>query len=400
MCAKTLGCSVGFRHNTQCINFVSTFWKSASQLDVAAILVCLCDRPRKASCRGELLGETLKASHYLHLDPTQLSREEHFARWQEVLGRGASVHSLSPATWELLSDYEIWQVPDATITSAHLSPFEYRRQRATAPQKTLALIVCIQGELTVNYNHEVIARAGKCKVLLGAADFDLTVTAENPVCFTTIHLQQPALLAASTISDVLPVIELSVTQGLWEVLALTVQQMQVALRRRDQLGTRALFRALESGIDELAKPHYSSRERVDGDRVMAIAAFIDEQVRNPDLGVDMLCERFHMSRATLYRQMQHVGGVKRYMQARRLARCFDEMRKNPELESGYLRALVRSYHFRSFGDFANRYQQYFGVDPVRLLRARHLDQSGVNDFADEQHPILQDPILKVPPISD
>ena len=338
-------------------------------------------------------GVSLKVSHHLHLDPTLLPRGEHFKRWQEIMGRGATVHSLSPRPWELLSDYEVWQVPDAMITSAHLSPCEYRRRRSREPQQTLALIICVQGEMTLTYNHDVIARAGQRQVLLGAADLDLTVIAEQPVQFTVIHLHQPAILAASTISEVLPVIEIAMTQGLWEVMVRAVQQLHVALRRRDTLGARALFRAVESVIDELAKPHYTARERVDGDRVMAIAAFIDEHVRHADLGIDMLCERFHMSRATLYRQMQHVGGVKRYMQVRRLARCFDEMRKNPDLESSYLRALVRSYHFRSFGDFSNRYQQYFGVDPVLLLRARYLDQGDDTEPFDEQ-----DPILKVPPV--
>ena len=335
----------------------------------------------------------MKVSHYLHLDPTQLPREEHFAHWKNAMGRGAVVQSLSPTTWELLGDYEVWQVPDAMITSAHLSPIEYRRRRSHNPQQTLALIICVQGEMTITYNQEIIARAGERKALLGAADVDLTVIAEKPVSFTAIHLQRPAILAASTISDVLPVIEIAMTQGLWEFMVKAVQQMQVALRRRDTLGARALFRAVESTVDELAKPHFTSRERVDGDRVMAIAAFIDEHVRHADLGVDMLCERFHMSRATLYRQMQHVGGVKRYMQARRLARCFDEMRKNPDLESSYLRALVRSYHFRSFGDFSNRYQQYFGVDPVLLLRARYLDQVDGDELVGDR-----DPIIKVPPI--
>ncbi|GEM_PF-2244758 len=346
----------------------------------------------------------MKVSHYLRLDPTELPQEEHFAHWQAGLGRDASVRSLSPITWELLGDFEVWQVPDAVITTAYLSPFEYQRRRSTEPQHTLALVICLKGEMTLIYNHEVIARASERNILLGAADLDLTVVAEKPVQYTVIYLNQSAILAASTISDVLPVIEIAMTQGLWEVVVGAVQQMQVALRRRDDLGARALFRALESAIDELTKPHFTARERVDGDRVMAIAAFIDEHVRHADLGVDMLCERFHMSRATLYRQMQHVGGVKRYMQARRLARCFDEMRKNPDLESGYLRALVRSYHFRSFGDFSSRYQQYFGVDPVLLLRARHLEQGGGTEGDGQdpgfQEPIVQDPILKIPPVVD
>jgi AraC-like DNA-binding protein len=117
-------------------------------------------------------------------------------------------------------------------------------------------------------------------------------------------------------------------------------------------------------VDQLARPQFLRLSHISEDRMMAIQAFVDENIRNPQLGVKLLCDRFHMSRATLYRQMQHLGGVKHYLLSRRLVCCFDDMRKAPSRDEGYVKVLVKSYNFKSLRDFNQRYKKYFGNDPA------------------------------------
>ncbi len=54
---------------------------------------------------------------------------------------------------------------------------------------------------------------------------------------------------------------------------------------------------------------------------LEIRAFIQAHLADPDLGPEMICERFGLSRATLYRQFAVDDGVQNYIRNHRLARA-------------------------------------------------------------------------------
>jgi AraC-like DNA-binding protein len=57
-------------------------------------------------------------------------------------------------------------------------------------------------------------------------------------------------------------------------------------------------------------------------RVAAMKAFIDQNLAEPELGIDMLLEKFGASRATVYRDFAEDGGLQNFILSRRLHRAY------------------------------------------------------------------------------
>lgn len=57
----------------------------------------------------------------------------------------------------------------------------------------------------------------------------------------------------------------------------------------------------------------------------AICRRVDAQLGNPDLGPEFLMKQFHLSRATLYRLFEPLGGIAKYIQERRLWHAFRDL---------------------------------------------------------------------------
>lgn len=302
--------------------------------------------------------------------PEEVPASEHFKIWRDSIGELADARPLGQSEWRFLGDFEAYRMVDVSITMGHVMPFEYHRAALNpgAPP-AVVLTMAMEGEYMIQYNQSHSVRVDSSQMVIGSFNAESRVIAEKPVSYFSIYLFSPALLAASALNDSTPGIEIPMSGGIRAAIFSLVAQLQNSLRTDDHIAASALLKAIEVMVDQLARPAYFASGQVDDNRMMAIQAFVDENNRDPALGVDLLCERFHMSRATLYRQMQHVGGVKRYLMSRRLVRCFDELRKGPSRSDGFQRALVKAYHFKSFQDFAERYKNHFNVDPVTMLNA-------------------------------
>ena len=334
----------------------------------------------------------MKATH-VRLDPSQIPLKQHLARWSQHMGKGARIRSLAPGHWEMLGAFEMYRLPHAEIAIAHVSPFEYQRpaNKTDASEQIVALTFCLAGEVVITLNDDFPLRARKGQFVLSAATPQARVVAEVPARYLTLYLYAPTMLSATMLTDINPGVQVPVPADIWGWLVGTCEQLRNALKRDDERSVRALINALESSTDQMALPDVAGKAVLDDERVLAIQAFVDENARDPSLGVDMLCRRFHVSRATLYRQMAHLGGVKRYLQVRRLTLCFDQLRKAVGRDDAYLRSLVKAYQFRSMADFAERYRNQFGVDPLPLVSAGPLDVT-TQGLSDGNH------IFRVKPI--
>lgn len=307
----------------------------------------------------------------VRLDPSKIPLKQHLARWTDCLGKGARARSLTNGLWQILGTFDIYRLAGAEIAVGHVSPFEYHRPPVEIDKAlpTVAITICLSGEISLTYNRGHSVRAYRGQVVLSNADVEARGIAEQSVRYMVLYLHGTSMLAGAFLTEANPAVEVSMPSELWQWTTGTVEFLRGALRRGDTTSVVSLMKALEISFDQLARPALAQSMAVDDERILAIQAFVDENVRDPNLGVDMLCRRFHVSRATLYRQMAGVGGVKRYLQQRRLILCFDELRKSLARDENYQRALARAYQFRSLSDFTERYRSQFGVDPMVLLKA-------------------------------
>jgi len=122
-----------------------------------------------------------------------------------------------------------------------------------------------------------------------------------------------------------------------------------------------MLRALLVGADA------TSVEARDG--VFAtLARHVDDNLADPNLGVDLLCARFRMSRATLYRLFSGHGGVRDYIQRRRLMACFKALTARRNANRGVFDVAL-DYGFASHSHLATRFREHFGMTPSEVREA-------------------------------
>jgi AraC-like DNA-binding protein len=103
---------------------------------------------------------------------------------------------------------------------------------------------------------------------------------------------------------------------------------------------------------------------------LILRKFIDDRIAQSDLSPQRLCNALGVSRATLYRMLAEDGGVRGYITARRLDRCFDELREGRP-KRGRVREVAERWGFFDSKSFNRAFRARFGIAPSDCM-----DQSG------------------------
>lgn len=119
----------------------------------------------------------------------------------------------------------------------------------------------------------------------------------------------------------------------------------------------------------------SSRRHPSSDRVewwrsrnTLIRTYIEENLGDLNLLPAKICERFNLSRATLYRMFEIDGGVRRYIQDRRLYAAVWDLAEGG-IHRGRLTAVSEKWGFSSNANFNRAVKIVFGMPPGALFRS-------------------------------
>lgn len=86
--------------------------------------------------------------------------------------------------------------------------------------------------------------------------------------------------------------------------------------------------------------------------------FIEQHLRQDDLGAPHLCTELRVSRSTLYRVFMPVGGVSQYIKERRLARIHESLSTGPAGQS--ISRLAEQFGFKSAAHFSSAFRDQYG----------------------------------------
>jgi AraC-like DNA-binding protein len=96
--------------------------------------------------------------------------------------------------------------------------------------------------------------------------------------------------------------------------------------------------------------------------LIRIRRFIDANIKSPALSADMIAREFGLSRASLYRRFDALGGVAEYIRRRRLHGAFFDLAA-PALAERRINEVSRSWCFASESAFIRAFRDYHGVTP-------------------------------------
>ncbi|MCR6497784.1 helix-turn-helix domain-containing protein [Shinella sp. CPCC 101442] len=129
----------------------------------------------------------------------------------------------------------------------------------------------------------------------------------------------------------------------------------------------AIVAATANLVTNLVGPQINDRSQpsptVRGAVIMEIRRYIEQQMAHPDLGPDHLCKMFGLSRASLYRLFEPVGGVTDYIRTRRLRAAFDTLANDNKRTVG---EIAYASGFPDISAFSRAFRHQFGMSPSEV----------------------------------
>ena len=104
---------------------------------------------------------------------------------------------------------------------------------------------------------------------------------------------------------------------------------------------------------------------------VTIRRYIDRNLAASDLGANSIAAEFNLSRASLYRLFEPIGGIAKYIRKVRLSRAFQEITAT-ELSNRRIGHIAYSLGFMSVSAFSRIFHEVYGITPgeARELSAR------------------------------
>lgn len=148
---------------------------------------------------------------------------------------------------------------------------------------------------------------------------------------------------------------------------------------------------LEKTVSALLKQDLfpsSDREEWWLGRKKLIRKYIETHLEDPNLGPLQICHLFNMSRATLYRMFEPDGGVRRFIQDRRLHSAIWDLAVRG-IKRGRLSRVAERWGFSSDANFNRAAKAAYGMPPGALFRDRWEIQSFKRDRDPTHLPLFE-----------
>ena len=102
---------------------------------------------------------------------------------------------------------------------------------------------------------------------------------------------------------------------------------------------------------------------------VTIRRYIDRNLASPKLGPGMIAKNFGLSRASLYRLFEPIGGIAGYIRKRRLEKAFQEI-TTPEFANQRIGQIANRLGFTNISAFSRLFRASFGTTPRAAREAR------------------------------
>jgi len=192
-----------------------------------------------------------------------------------------------------------------------------------------------------------------------ACGFESEATAMN---LLSLVIPRSQLHSAGALGPDNPVVAWSMESAEGYLLSLLWRTLLDSLERITPAEAERLTHAFVGFVDGLLGRRQAPDTPV---TLSAMQHFLFARLRS-DIGVADLCRHFGVSRSTVYRAFQPVGGVLQFLNAARLERCRAELR-HADPERDHVGEIAASWGYSDSSDFSRRFRTRFGVPPSAVL---------------------------------
>lgn len=300
--------------------------------------------------------------HTAHFDGNSLPPEQRLAAW-DALTPGYEVRLPPGATPEDFPvDCRGWLLEDLVLTANRLGAIEIIRTPALLQsyrQDTYTFVLLTRGRWWAELDYGCIhVGSGQVCIMDFTVPWHVHGSAQE-----NIMLVVPRVLVDSAVPNA-PRLHGRLLEG--GAGRLFAEHMMALVRHLPDMRLtdvpmvrEATIGMIVGAVSALAADVKASRKRTTS--ATKIKEYIDANLESPDLDVARICHRLGVSRPTLYRALQDVGGVSGYIQKRRLEAA--HARLSDSEESRTLAELADHYGFSSPAHFSTAFRRLFGYAP-------------------------------------
>ena len=276
-----------------------------------------------------------------------------------------------------------YQFADVALASVTSSATQYERTNATIARSgidTIAVLLYLAGGFSLDVEgREIEVTAGDICIL------DMT---RRSRLRTPDYTQLSIVLPRAMLEPLLPNLDLlhgmvlprgtslnTLLAGHLRALYSEAPSLRNGDGRSAAQGTAALIAAFAGSS---ANGHKRAAQAIAAASLQAARRTIETCIADPILGPDFLARQLGVSRAKLYRMFEPLGGVRNYIQQRRLTRAYQTI-CDPANARERVSAISARYGFTNDSVFSRAFRDAYGMSPSDM---RATAQAGYADAID------------------
>lgn len=127
----------------------------------------------------------------------------------------------------------------------------------------------------------------------------------------------------------------------------------------------ALIQITSSALQTSSRVLQLDSPTIDASIMIEVKKFICQQLANPKLSIDLICERLGLSRSQLYRISEPIGGIANFIKMARLNRAYSDLRA-PQMRHLSIADISQRWGFNNVSTFARNIKNVYGCLPKDL----------------------------------
>jgi AraC-like DNA-binding protein len=187
----------------------------------------------------------------------------------------------------------------------------------------------------------------------------------------TLVLPRHLLFGSEVQNDALHGLVLKGSTSIARLIGSHMRALFADLSDITQAEAPAIVTATANLVTDLIAPQVAARSQpsptVRGAVIMEIRRYIDQNLSRSDLGPDHLCKVFALSRASLYRLFEPVGGVTDHIRGRRLRAAFEMLANDSQRTVG---EIAYACGFPDISAFSRAFRHQYGMSPSEVRETR------------------------------